>query len=573
MIVDQLDEYLWCVIVGSLFCFTLGFGIGANDVSNNFGTSIGSKSISLRKAIVIAAIFELVGSVALGASVTDAVRKGVYYVDKFGEMPDMVLMANLCALIVTTMWLILASWKGWPVSTTHSLVGSMLGCGLAFGSSAVNWGYIGTVVAGWFIAPCCAVAVAMIYFSLLRMFLLRKENSVSRGFKCLWALIFITCAVFCVFFTFSNPVRLESVSCSQKDGDQIVYRSPCVADDWAYGNPGIAFGFALAGATVFTVILCPIVYMRARRTLRKFDLAEEHGPKPAAVAETAVEIRTADSVTLSLQGSDLKQPGASSTAASMLTDADVETQRGGCKGGLNQFLENMPWNADLHAEAFETNEESRELANTVEDFGPRTEAFFTTLQIISASVACLVHGSNDVSNAAAPLASIYSIYQAGQFEDKVDVPIWILVLGGCAIAVGLSFLGHKVIKKVGIELLAITPSRGFCIEMALGTVMIVASFTGNTLSTTHVAVGAMIGVAFMDRRFDRETGEEIPSKKILGLNFSTVNWRIARKIAVGWVFTLVATAVAAAAIFSFAVYSPTKVNTRYVPISDMGEAL
>lgn len=583
MSLGKLDEYLWCVVLGGIFCFTLGFGIGAQDVSNNFGTSVGSKSISLRKAIVIAAIFELVGSVALGASVTDAVRKGVYYVDKFGEMPDMVLFANLCALIVTTIWLIIASLVGWPVSTTHSLVGSMLGCGLAFGSSAINWKYIGTVVAGWVIAPCCAIVVAMIYFGGLRTLLLRKKNSVVLGFRCLWALIFVTCAVFCVFFVFSNPVRLNGVTCRQKDGDEIVTRSPCVADDWAYANVGIAFGFAIAAAVVFTLILCPPVYMRARKTLQRYDEAEQqqvfHQASIAVNSEVAsVEHHSGDELARSLSGhtsvsfqsssEKLKLPGATSTTAS-LEDADIEGQKPGCKGNFNHIMGVMPWNTDLHAEAFENNKASKALADTVESFGPRTEAFFTTLQIISASVACLVHGSNDVSNAAAPFASIYSIYTAGEFQSKVEVPIWILVLGGCAIAVGLSFLGHRVIKKIGIELLAITPSRGFCIEMALGTVMIVASFTGLTLSTTHVAVGAMIGVAFLDRRFDPQTGEELPSKKFLGLNFSTINWRIARKIAVGWIVTLIATAVAAAALFSFSVYSPTKVSSRYIPISDM----
>eukprot|EP01053_Blabericola_migrator_P008505 Blabericola_migrator_1__8504@NODE_443_length_8422_cov_363_622023_g348_i0_p2_GENE_NODE_443_length_8422_cov_363_622023_g348_i0NODE_443_length_8422_cov_363_622023_g348_i0_p2_ORF_typecomplete_len591_score70_43PHO4/PF01384_20/9_9e102Shisa/PF13908_6/6_7e03Shisa/PF13908_6/0_099DUF3169/PF11368_8/9e03DUF3169/PF11368_8/1_1e02DUF3169/PF11368_8/0_41Podoplanin/PF05808_11/0_23Podoplanin/PF05808_11/3_1e03_NODE_443_length_8422_cov_363_622023_g348_i04572229 len=590
MEIGQLDEYLWCVILGSLFCFTLGFGIGAQDVSNNFGTSIGSKSISLKKAIIIAAIFELVGSVGLGASVTDAVRKGVYYVEKFGPMPDIVLVANLTALIITTCWLLLASTRGWPVSTTHSLVGAMLGCGLAFGGSAVNWRYIGTVVLGWVIAPCIAVVVAMIYFGLLRSLLLRKPNSVQLGFKCLWGLIFLTCAVFCVFFMFSNPLRISSISCKQKSSSGVVTQAPCVVDKWAYANVGIAIGVAFGIAVVLTIILCPFVYMRAKKMIRKFDEEEAAAAERAAIAVaseeaavyphkvdasyTSIDVTHGKSATPQQDDSSavakalkLNQLGDSTVAS--LSEAGRDDLPAGCKGGLHQFMDNMPWNADLHAEAYDDNAKSRELAETVESFGARTEAFFMTLQIISASVACLVHGSNDVSNAAAPLASIYSIYRAGEFQSQVSVPIWILVLGGSAIAVGLTFLGHKVIKKVGIELLAITPCRGFCIEMALGTVMIVASFSGITLSTTHVAVGSMIGVAFLDRKFDPTTKVELPCKKILGLNFSTVNWRTARKIAVGWIFTLIATACGAAALFAFALYTPTKVGTRYIPISEI----
>eukprot|EP01057_Protomagalhaensia_wolfi_P000652 Protomagalhaensia_wolfi_Nauph_80__651@NODE_136_length_3489_cov_200_144928_g101_i0_p1_GENE_NODE_136_length_3489_cov_200_144928_g101_i0NODE_136_length_3489_cov_200_144928_g101_i0_p1_ORF_typecomplete_len580_score122_62PHO4/PF01384_20/9_3e105Rax2/PF12768_7/5_1Rax2/PF12768_7/1e02_NODE_136_length_3489_cov_200_144928_g101_i04122151 len=573
----QLNEYLWCVVVGALFCFTLGFGIGSNDVSNNFGTSIGSKAITLGKAIIIAAIFEFVGSVALGASVTDSVRKGVYYPEYFGEMPDMILSANLVALVTTTLWLLVATCFGLPVSTTHSLVGSMLGCGLAIGWNAINWTYIIQVIASWLVSPASSMLIGMFYFGTLRWALLRKPNSVELGFRWLWLLIFVTCSLFCAFFVFSNPMRINGLTCRQSSSSGTVYSKPCVVDKWAYANVGFAFGIALAGGAILTLVIAPFVYTRAKRKVRELDALESVGAGPesteavaahhvdvemqAGVSEEETKDESKDELELKLQ------PRSSTTAASLGSHSDQQ----GCRGGLQQFMENMPWKADLHTMTYDKSAKSRELAETVEPFGKRVECFFMTLQIISACVACLVHGANDVANAAAPFASVYSIFSQGVFEKTIAVPIWILVLAGSAIAVGLTFLGHRVIRRVGIELLAVTPSRGFCIEMASSTVMLVGSFIGFPLSTTHVTVGAMIGVALFDRKINHQTGEEIPCRKFCGLNLDTLNWRVAGHIAVAWVGTLLTTAAAAAALYSFVIYSPTRVVTRYIPISEIAE--
>lgn len=614
----MLHEYLWAVILGGIFCFTLGFGMGSNDVSNNFGTSIGSKSITLGKAIIIAGIFELVGSVGFGSSVTDSVRKGIYKPDEFGEMPDIMLVANVAALISGTSWLLFCSATGQSVSTTHSLVGAMLGCGLAIGGHAVNWPYLGTIVMSWFITPLASFVVGMIYFALLRWFMLRSPHAVSRGFKLLPFLIFIICFSFVLFFTFSNPLTLKGVTCDQKDSTTkiISKKKPCIVKHWAPAHPGIAFGIAVGVATGLSLILLPIVWFQAKRTLRKFDekeAREKEGHSAAAKSE-----RTGTDLELTGAGCDGDDASApvtpegrpflrrSFSRKELMADFDQSAQSTNFsgradgkhrdyddndqddpkkKGGLiKRFWNGMAWNHDLHKEAFEEDSKAVEIANLSEKFPPKTECFFNTLQVVSASIACLLHGSNDVANAAAPFASVYSIYQHERFEKSLSVPIWILFLGGAAITAGLTIFGHRVIKTVGIELFHVTPARGFCVEMALSTVLIVGTFLGLPLSTTHIGIGAMVGIGLLDSHIDPVTQEDTsnpptePSstkaagqtrKKFLGfINLQAINWKVFLKLALAWVGTIVMCAVLSCSILAFAIYTPSNIHNRYRPCSE-----
>lgn len=597
----MLHEYLWAVILGGIFCFTLGFGMGSNDVSNNFGTSIGSKSITLGKAIIIAGIFELVGAVGFGSSVTDAVRKGIYNPEEFGEMPDFLLIANVGALIAGTSWLLFCSATGQSVSTTHSLVGAMLGCGLALGGRAVNWMYLLKVVMSWFVTPTASFIVGMIYYSLLRKFMLRKENSIKIGFRLLPLLLYVICLSFTLFFIFANPVTLMNTECLQKDSEtkEISTKKPCRVDGWVYAHVGAAFGIAVGGAFVLAAIMTPFVWMRAKKTLRKFDdTADADENEIIGVAENSMidleghdqenaipykpsqgnlaVVEKRDSLKSNLKNLDQSSvpPSSSPTELTEFKKGKRSKPAKNLEEGeedlpfFKKLWKRMPWNHDLHAEAFAHDPHAEEIAHLSEKFHPRTECFFNTLQIVSASIACLLHGSNDVANAAAPFASVYSIYELERYEKSVHVPIWILFLGGAAITAGLTIFGHRVIKTVGIELFHVTPARGFCVEMALSTVLIIGTFMGFPLSTTHIGIGAMIGIGLLDKHYDPETGEEKDTKKCFGfINLDAVNWKVFLKLGLAWVGTIVICAAVSCAIFSFAIHTPSKLATRFTPCS------
>jgi len=160
------------VTVGLLFGFYMAWNIGANDVANAMGTSVGSGALGLRQAILAAAVFEFLGAVLVGSHVTETVKKGIVHVDKIPGQDVVLFMAVMvCSLLAAGIWLQLATWKGWPVSTTHSIVGAVAGAGIAAaGLAGVNWPKLGFIAVSWVLSP---VIGAMIAFFLFR--------AISRG--------------------------------------------------------------------------------------------------------------------------------------------------------------------------------------------------------------------------------------------------------------------------------------------------------------------------------------------------------------------------------------------------------
>lgn len=537
-----LTEYVWCVVAGAIFCFTLGFGMGANDVANNFGPSIGARSISLRKALVIAAIFELVGSVGLGSSVTDSVRKGVYDPEAFGSMPEFLLTSALATLVTGTLWLLFASHLGMSVSTTHALIGSMAGCGLAIGAGAVKWAYLGQVALAWVVAPIGGALVGSGFYAMVRSGILRRENALGKSRKLLPLILLYVGLVISFYFIFSNPLVFQGTECEQEQSDGTLQNvKPCLVKKWVSGHKGTAAGVAIGCGFGLALIAYYPVKLLIEKTVAK--KTQEHEDRQAAFQLAAEEEQLE---IMSQQSLDT-------------ADGDGQT---GCKGKSKIYWDNAPWNRDLHAEAGAENSRVNELADLTEKFEPESEWFFNALQTLSACLSCLVHGSNDVANAAAPFASIYSIYSDGAFLQSVDVPIWILFLAGSSISIGLMFLGYKVIKSVGIELVHMSAPKGFCVEMGLFTVMIINSFIGMPVSSTHIGIGAMIGVGLIDRHCDPETGEDITKTK-WAMNFNAVQWKLAGKMAVAWVATLFVCAAVSYCLYSFAIYSPAR-NDRWL---------
>ncbi|CAE8629877.1 unnamed protein product [Polarella glacialis] len=145
-------------------------------------------------------------------------------------------------------------------------------------------------------------------------------------------------------------------------------------------------------------------------------------------------------------------------------------------------------------------DETRAMHDDAEKFPAKTEKLFSYLQVVSAAFDSLAHGANDVANSVGPLAAIVGIHQTAKVDSKVEVPIWILVMGGAGISIGLLTYGYNVIKSIGIKLAKITPSRGFSIEMGSSIVVIIGSNLGIPLSTTHCQVGATVGVGMCEIR-------------------------------------------------------------------------
>ncbi|CAM3394711.1 inorganic phosphate transporter [Halomonas lysinitropha] len=153
------------IILACLFGFFMAWGVGANDVANAMGTSVGSRAITIKQAIIIAVIFEFLGAWLAGGEVTDTIRKGIIDPELLQDDPQLLVYGMLAALLAAGTWLLIASAKGWPVSTTHSIVGAIVGFAAAgLGAGAVDWGAVGKIAASWLVSPLLAGSIAFMIF-------------------------------------------------------------------------------------------------------------------------------------------------------------------------------------------------------------------------------------------------------------------------------------------------------------------------------------------------------------------------------------------------------------------------
>ncbi len=251
-------EITFFVLAALAVGFYMAWNIGANDVANSMGTSVGSKAITLRQAVLIAGIFELLGAVFFGKHVTDTVRKGI--VDPT-SIPDasVVALGAFAALFSAGIWLTIATWKRMPVSTTHSIVGAMAGFGIAAGGfGIVNWDKMGQIAASWVISPLAGAAVAFILFSSMRRFMIARcpdEKKLERVF----AYFQLMTASFVAFAHGSNDVAnaigpiAAAITYSQGNAE---IASTVAVPSWlfVFGGVGIVIGLATWGYRVIGTI-------------------------------------------------------------------------------------------------------------------------------------------------------------------------------------------------------------------------------------------------------------------------------------------------------------------------------
>ena len=373
---DQMTIYL---ILAGVFGLFMAWGIGANDVANAMATSVGSGALRIKQAVILAAIFEFAGAYLAGGDVTKTIRKGIVEPDAFTADPNLLIWGMLAALLAAGTWLLIASRKGWPVSTTHSIVGAVVGfAAVGIGMEAVNWGKVGTIVMSWVVSPLLAGTLAFIIFRTIQKLILNAENPVQSAIK-------------------YGPYYLFLV------------------------------GFVIALVTI-------------KKGLKHIglDIDAEHAFFYASLVGIVVAI-----------------------AGSFL---------------IRKVKINPKADKKFH------------YANV--------EKIFAVLMIFTASAMAFAHGSNDVANAVGPMAAVISTAQTGMIASKSALPSWVLLLGGIGIVIGLATFGYKVIATVGKKITELTPSRGFAAEIAAAGTVVLASFTGIPISTTHTLVGAILGVGF-----------------------------------------------------------------------------
>ena len=404
------------MILAIIFGLYMTWGVGANDLANAMGTSVGAGAVSIKQAIGIAIVFEFAGAVLAGGNVTSTIRKGIIDPTSIVATPEILVFGMLAALLAAAVWLMIASSRGWPVSTTHSIVGALIGFAVVgIGPDAVNWGKVGKIVASWVISPAIGGTIAFLLVMSTRKLIFNSENPLKSAKRY---------APFYVFLV----------------------------------------GFIISLVTMFKGLKHLHIDLTA---LQSFMLAVLAGCLTAAVGWYFIR----------------------------KVEEDPEADR------------------DFHFAS--------------------VEKVFTPMMLFTACSMAFAHGSNDVANGIGPLAAVISIVSSGgEVMQKSEMPIWILVVGGTGIVVGLVTLGYKVMLTVGTKITELTPSRGFCAELAAASTVVLASRTGIPVSTTHILVGAVLGVG-------------------LARGIGALDLRVVLNIIISWVVTLPAGAIMAMVFFFF----------------------
>jgi len=398
------QEY-YVLIVGYIFGFYMAWNIGANDVANAMASSVGAKAITIRQAIFLAGILNILGAVFIGSHVTNTIRKGIVSTEVLTD-PHLALIGALSALLAAALWVSFATWKSLPVSTTHSIVGAMIGFGImAGGFSVINWGKLAAVVISWVISPVFSIVISFFMFKIIVKLILSKEDTFVHALKLSPVFIGVTFFVVILSFLFKTPL-----------GKKLVV-GPYSALLVSF-NLAIFFGFV------------------GRKALGWF----------------------------------------------------IKRREGGA------------------------------------------EAIFRRIQVGTACYVALAQGANDVANAIGPLAVIYFLVKTGSVGATVPVPVFLLLFGGIGIACGIGMAGHRVMETMGKKITTLSNTRGFCVEFAAATTVLVASKMGLPVSTTHAAVGGVLGVG-------------------LARGIEAVNFGIIYKIMLYWVLTVPAAAVTSMIIF------------------------
>jgi phosphate/sulfate permease len=199
----DLDPYHWIVICGCICGFVYAFGIGANDVANAFASSVSSKSLTLKQAVIAAGIFEFLGAFFLGASVTSTIKDGIVFLDQYEDQPQVLMYGMFTSLFTAMIMLLVATHYGLPVSTTHTIVGTIIGFSIAAeGFQSVDWDGIKKIFISWVASPLISGSFSFVLFGLLRIFVLHTENAAQRAYYTFPVVLFvgITINVFYILY-------------------------------------------------------------------------------------------------------------------------------------------------------------------------------------------------------------------------------------------------------------------------------------------------------------------------------------------------------------------------------------
>ena len=368
--------------IATLIGLYMAANIGANDLANAMGTSVGSGAITLKQAVLISIIANTLGAVLAGGHVTNTISKGLIDPSLLAGDPNQLMIGMFVALISAGICVHLATLFGLPVSTTHAIVGAVVGFGIvSVGAGAVTWSEVISIAASWVISPAAGAVISGGIYFFAEKKILSADDPLKRSEQY---------APFLIFFVFLVLIL------------SLVFKG--------LKNLHLELGF-------FWTVLLTIPLAAAAGGFGRFWILRQ-----------------------------------------MRSEAHVRVEQAG--------------------------------------YSP-VDRVFAQLQVLTACYIAFAHGANDVANAIGPLAAIFAVVKSKSVALSVEVPFWMLFIGGIAVGGGLLAFGTRVMDTIGKNITEMTPIRGFCAQFGAATTILVCSRLGFPVSTTHVLVGSVVGVGIM----------------------------------------------------------------------------
>jgi PiT family inorganic phosphate transporter len=488
-------------ILASFFGLFMAFNIGGNDVANSFGTSVGAGTLSMKQALIVAAIFEVSGAVIAGGEVTKTIRGDIVNLSSLSIAPMQFGYIMMSSLLSAALWLLFASKKGYPVSTTHSIIGGIVGASISAGLilgggeeslALVKWDKIGTIALSWVISPVLGGLLSYLFFSFVKKSVLDYNERIALELAAIKEEKRV--------LKDKNEAFFEQLD----EKSKVTHAKAISSDLDAYAEEDN--DEEMDGREIESAYVKELQSLRIKkRSLNANKALENFVPLIAAIATIII---TAMLLLKGLSKLDINLS---------LVDTCL----------LLGMLAAIAWIVTLA------------LTRTLRGKNVRKSTFFvfSWMQVFTACAFAFSHGSNDIANAMGPFAAIMDVIRTGAMGGEVPIPSLAMVSFGIALVAGLWFIGREVILTVGHHLTEMHPASGFCAELAAAGVVLMASLLGIPVSSTHILIGAVLGIGIVN---------------------SNSNWSLMRPIGLAWVITLPAAGILSGIVFwilnSFLIY-------------------
>ncbi|EPS27243.1 hypothetical protein POX_e06218 [Penicillium oxalicum] len=553
-------KYDWILAITTIAFVFSAFGNGANDVANSYATSVAARTLNMATAGVLAVITEFIGAVALGARVTSTIKNGIIGIGRFKGKPGALMLAMGCAEVGSATWLMVATRMGFPVSTTQTVVGALIGVGFASGAP-VTWawekGSVSQVAASWGIAPLIAAAFSALIFATLKYSVLERRDPLKWAMRLIPFYLAITGAILALFIVVEAPTApsLEEFGAGKAAGIILGVFAGCLVIAYVFFMPYFHRRLVKNDTRVkfYHIPMGPLLlkddvplYYPSKSDTVVINYYEDAYGEVLAGQKTGGQQRATendDSTTTSpeilaktapaerLNGDEEKNLNSLNSTPQIKprkkhlgpTERFIDPVRDLSWTNPKKYWGYIKWMLLQGVTRDVVSHDSpalREIHARASRYDDRVEHLWTYCQVASAMMMSIAHGSNDVANAVGPWAAVYSTYHAGVVETKAPTPVWFLVVAGLLLGIGFWFFGYHIVRALGNKITQMSPTRGFSVELGAAITVLLASRLGLPVSTTQCLTGASMGTALMN------------------YDLGAVNWRQLGWIGAGWVLTL-----------------------------------